>query len=81
MSQAVSRGDATAVHRTAHNLKSSSANVGAMSLSAFCRELEGLGRANTLTDATAVLDNLVSEYARVEAALTEELQAVERGTP
>ena len=76
MREALSRGDAVMLHRAAHGFKSSSGNVGAMTLSGYCRELEALGRANALTDATAVLDRLTAEYTRVEAALTDELQTV-----
>src|SRR5439155_1395221 len=63
MSGALSRDDALAMHRAAHSLKSSSANVGALKLSAYCKELEALGRANTLTSASAVLESLKAEYA------------------
>lgn len=80
MSGALSRDDALAMHRAAHSLKSSSANVGALKLSAYCKELEALGRANTLTSASAVLESLKAEYARVAAALTDELQGAERAT-
>jgi len=80
MSGALSRDDALAIHRAAHSLKSSSANVGALKLSAYCKELEALGRANTLTSASAVLESLKAEYARVVAALTDELQGAERAT-
>jgi len=72
---AVSRADATAVRRAAHNLKSSSANVGALKLSAYCRDLEGLGRAETLAKTPEVLAELEAEYARVEAAVNQELRA------
>ena len=71
---AVERGDAGGVHRAAHNLKSSSANVGALGLSAYCKELEFLGRTNALAHAREVLATLKAEFARVEAALTAELQ-------
>ncbi len=75
MHEAVSRDDAAAVHRAAHSLKSSSANVGALSLSAYCRELEALGRTKTLTNAAALLDQITAEHARVTAAVGAELRA------
>ena len=37
------RGDAAAIVRPAHTLKSSSASLGAMRLSAICREIEEAG--------------------------------------
>ena len=77
MRDAVSQVDATAVRRAAHNLKSSSANVGALKLSAYCRDLEALGRAETLAKTPEVLAELEAEYARVEAAVNDELRADE----
>jgi two-component system sensor histidine kinase/response regulator len=74
MHEAVSRDDAEVVHRAAHSLKSSSANVGALSLSAACRELEALARAKTLTNAPALLDQITAELARVTPAVSAELQ-------
>jgi CheY-like chemotaxis protein len=77
MQDALSRGDAATVHRAAHSLKSSSANVGALNLSGFCREMEAMGRAKTLTNASALLGQITAEHARVEVALTDELQTVQ----
>jgi signal transduction histidine kinase/CheY-like chemotaxis protein len=77
MRGAVSRADATALGRAAHNLKSSSANVGALRLSAYCRDLEALGRAETLAKSAEVLAELEAEYLRVEAAVKAELGAHE----
>jgi signal transduction histidine kinase/CheY-like chemotaxis protein len=75
MRGAVSRADATALGRAAHNLKSSSGNIGALKLSAYCRDLEALGRAQTLAHTARVLGEMEAEYARVEAAVNEELRA------
>ena len=74
MEAGLSRGDAQAVHQAAHSLKSSSANIGATTLSAHCREIETLGRANALADAVAVFERLRAEHALVEAALKRELE-------
>lgn len=41
---ALARGDAAMVRETAHSLKSSSGNVGAMKLSSLCREMEMAGK-------------------------------------
>ena len=49
---AVTADDAEALVRPAHTLKSSSATVGAMRLSATARELEMAGRSGTLEDDT-----------------------------
>jgi signal transduction histidine kinase/DNA-binding response OmpR family regulator len=71
--EALTRGEAAAVRQAAHSLKSSSANVGAVALAAHCKELEAMGRANTLNTANTVFEHLEAEYALVEAALTAEL--------
>ena len=59
---------------TAHSLKSSSANIGAMQLSGLCRELEARLKSATEWDADANLardvEAIESAYARAEAALT-----------
>ena len=68
---AIQRQDATAMGRAAHSLKSSSANVGAEDLATLCKELEVLGRANTLAGATDKLTLIEAEYCRVEYELTE----------
>jgi HPt (histidine-containing phosphotransfer) domain-containing protein len=44
LAEAVARGDTAAAVRPAHTLKSSSASVGAMRLSAICRDIEIAGR-------------------------------------
>ena len=50
---AVAAGDAAALVRPAHTLKSSSATVGAESLAATARDLELAGRSGTLADVAA----------------------------
>ncbi len=73
--EGVARGDCETVHRAGHSLKSSSANVGALSLSGYARKLEDRARAHNLTDAAALLAQLTVEHARVASAVTAELQA------
>lgn len=72
--QAVTRGDAPTVHKAAHSLKSSSGNLGALTLSTLCRELETMGRTHCLASAPAVLARLEAEYSAVCAALLVEQQ-------
>ena len=71
MREAVTRSDAEALHRAAHTFKTSSANVGAVTLSAHCRELEAAGRARTLTNTATLFERIMTEYGRVEAALAD----------
>ncbi len=62
-------GDAAAVRRAAHSLKSNCANFGARSLSAQCKELEMLARDGSLEDGTELLTKIAADYLRVQAAL------------
>jgi two-component system sensor histidine kinase/response regulator len=57
------------VRRAAHALKSSSANVGAEQLSAFCREIESLGRSGSVEAAKALLTGVESQLPCVLATL------------
>jgi CheY-like chemotaxis protein len=71
--RALASGDAPSVRKEAHTLKSSSANMGALGLSALCKDLEALGRDGRLDEASKTFPRLEEEYARVEAFLKEEL--------
>jgi HPt (histidine-containing phosphotransfer) domain-containing protein len=63
MTAAIEADDAAALVRPSHTLKSSSATVGAMRLSAVARELEMAGRAGTLEpSARATLDVALAEW-------------------
>ncbi|HTK86513.1 MAG TPA: response regulator, partial [Nitrospiraceae bacterium] len=76
MRAAVSQRDAGVLHRTAHSLKSSSATLGALRLAALCKEVEAMGRMNTLNSVTNLWENIEAEYALVQDALTAELNQV-----
>jgi signal transduction histidine kinase/CheY-like chemotaxis protein/HPt (histidine-containing phosphotransfer) domain-containing protein len=58
----------------AHSLKSTSANLGAMELSAQARHIEHSARQGTLNDAAERVGTLVAEFKRAEQALLELLQ-------
>jgi HPt (histidine-containing phosphotransfer) domain-containing protein len=73
---ALSRFDTAAIERTAHSVKSSSANVGAMRLSALCRELEGVAGGKDPVEVTVRVDAIEAEYVRVERELQDCLQGV-----
>ena len=68
--EAVQRGDAEAIRKTAHALKSSSGNVGAQSLAAACQELEFIGRDEDIAQALGLLEILETGYAAVCDDLT-----------
>jgi PAS domain S-box-containing protein len=61
------------IEDAAHSLKSSSGNVGALSLADLCRELEALGRSHDLSRAPEILAQMEKEFKRVTAALEAEL--------
>jgi HPt (histidine-containing phosphotransfer) domain-containing protein len=70
---AVARGDASAIEHAAHSLKSSSSNVGALTLSRLCAELEEMGRCERLTQATSMASTIELEYLAVQEALETEV--------
>jgi GAF domain-containing protein/CheY-like chemotaxis protein/HPt (histidine-containing phosphotransfer) domain-containing protein/tetratricopeptide (TPR) repeat protein len=69
MRQALVEASAPNFQRAAHSLKSNSASVGALGLSAQAKELEMLGRGGKLEGAAEKLDALAATYAEVESAL------------
>ncbi|MFZ1548046.1 MAG: response regulator [Candidatus Nitrotoga sp.] len=60
--QAIATGNSEALCRAVHSLKSSSANVGAETLSGLFRQLEGLGREGKLDEASAIFGVARLEY-------------------
>jgi CheY-like chemotaxis protein/HPt (histidine-containing phosphotransfer) domain-containing protein len=69
MRQSLDQGDAEGLRRIAHTLKSESADFGAMTLSGLCKELEMMGKAETLEGAAELVAQVKAEYERVKAAL------------
>jgi HPt (histidine-containing phosphotransfer) domain-containing protein len=68
--RAVAAEDAESLVRPAHTLKSSSATVGAMQLSATSRELEMAGRSGSIdAAAVALADRLQTEWAATTDAI------------
>ena len=65
--------DPDALRHAAHSLKSSSANLGALSLAALCRDLEFLGRDGTTAGADALLARIEVLFPRVCEQLAREL--------
>jgi len=66
---AVRTADREALARTAHNLKGTAANVGAVQVANLCADLEALGRAGDAAGTAPVLDRLEAELQRANAAL------------
>ena len=73
LKNAVEQGDTESVRRTAHSLKSSSANVGANHLSSLLAKLELRGREESLVGTAPVLTQILGEYGAVRDTLTREL--------
>jgi HPt (histidine-containing phosphotransfer) domain-containing protein len=72
--RSVESGDAKGLHIAAHSLKSSSAYVGALRLSALARELELMGRSNSLEGAYELAQRLKTEFMQVMIALEAEIK-------
>jgi two-component system sensor histidine kinase/response regulator len=72
LDEAVAAGDAAAVVRPAHTLKSSSASVGAMRLSELCRGIEETSRAGRLDGLAERITETHSTWDATLAALRAE---------
>ncbi|MFT5442542.1 MAG: HPt (histidine-containing phosphotransfer) domain-containing protein [Myxococcota bacterium] len=70
-------GDGESLKRAAHTLKSSSANVGAITLSNFSETLQSIGRSGELVGAAVTILAAEAEYARVCGELQNRLRRLE----
>lgn len=70
LQQAAQGGDEARLQAVAHSLKSSSANVGALSLSAVAQRIEHEARSGSLQRPAVAVALLVAEFARARVALT-----------
>jgi two-component system sensor histidine kinase/response regulator len=75
LQEAVAVGDVESMYRAAHNLKSSSATLGALTLAERCKQLEAMGRTGDTENAGEVLAQIEAEYKAVQEALKAELEA------
>ncbi|MFN6560692.1 MAG: PAS domain S-box protein [Nostoc sp. ChiSLP01] len=73
ISTAIATQDAQTLWKTAHQLKSSSASVGAMGLAQLCKQLEAQGRSNKFQTSLEAISQLHQEYEQVKTALQKEL--------
>lgn len=85
MAAAIERNDAPVLRQEAHTLKSSSASLGAMQFSGYCKELEALGRGGNLYGAEVILARLREEFPKVCVALEAQCRTTKErrtsGTP
>jgi HPt (histidine-containing phosphotransfer) domain-containing protein len=72
--EAVARADGEVLRKAAHSLKSSSATLGAQRLSSLCKELESMGRGESLEKATALFSETKIEFETVQNLLKAELK-------
>jgi HPt (histidine-containing phosphotransfer) domain-containing protein len=72
LKQAAGASDATEIARTAHSLKSSSANVGAKVLSRYCEDIEASARRADTEEARRICAKIETEHGCVQKALTAE---------
>jgi HPt (histidine-containing phosphotransfer) domain-containing protein len=69
-------GDVALLHSASHALKSASANIGAMVLSAHCRELEAMTKSGSAPNAIQLVEAIREEYDAVEFSLSTHLPRV-----
>lgn len=74
MKEALESQNGTVLVRAAHTLKSTSANLGAASLSALCKDLETMSRAGISDKTEELIQVIEREYLHVKTALSTELQ-------
>ncbi len=64
--------DADALRKAAHSLRSSSANLGAITVAELCKTVENIARTGTTEGTSEAIAQLPTEYAKVEIALQRE---------
>ena len=74
LKDALSKGEADTFSRTAHKLKGSSANMGAVRLTDIAKDMEQLGKTASLSGAEALMQPLQDELIRVRETLEQMLQ-------
>ena len=70
--EAIAAGNAQAINRLAHSLKSSCGNLGAVGLATLCATLERAGAEGRVDGTRAMLDAAYAEFERVKVALQAE---------
>jgi PAS domain S-box-containing protein len=75
MAEAIEQGDPAKLRDAAHSLKSTSGAIGANTLAQLNQTLELMTRAGNTAEAPVLIGKIATEYARVKAALEQEIQA------
>ena len=79
LKQAAAANDAPELARSAHSLKSCSANVGARLLSRYCGDIEASARRDDTEEARKIVAKVETEYGRVQSALSAEFELLADG--
>jgi two-component system sensor histidine kinase/response regulator len=79
LKQAAAANDAPELARSAHSLKSCSANVGARLLSRYCGDIEASARRADTEEARKMVAKVEAEYGRVQSALSAEFELLATG--
>ena len=74
LKHAAGAGDARQIERSAHSLRSCSANLGANMLSRYCEDIEASARRADTDEARKILAKIESEHSCVQSALTAEFK-------
>ncbi len=69
LKKGIAENDATLMRRSAHTLKSNSANFGAMTLSGLCKTLEEMAKAGEIEGAAELSAQVETEYEKAQLAL------------
>lgn len=72
MKDFVLKADAVSLKRAAHNIKGSSANLGAKAVAALCEELEQTDLSDSLQQSKIIIDRLEQAFARVHTLFSAE---------
>ncbi len=73
MVEAIGSGDAATIHRVAHNLKSTSIQLGGAGLSETCRVLEAAGRSGDVAATAPLLPAFLRQLHTLQQDLAERL--------
>jgi signal transduction histidine kinase/CheY-like chemotaxis protein len=76
LEQGATNRDATLLHQASHALKSASANVGAITLSSRCKELEAMAQSGVVSDAALMVRTILEDYRTAETLLSNRLEKV-----
>jgi two-component system, sensor histidine kinase and response regulator len=76
LQEGVASNDAARLHNASHALKSVSANVGAVALSSHCSDLEAMTQCGAVTEAAAIVREIIGDYRAAEILLSSRLPKV-----